>query len=83
MCGKRMWRKCGLCNLECCYKSDKTMNSVSCSVDLHDTNYFGLVTCDRVKLFGENRNSFKKPTKREVDKNAKHIKELEDKFRKE
>ena len=83
VCGKKTGMKCGLCNLACCYKSDKTMNSVSCSVDLHDTNYFGLVTCDRVKLFGENRNSYKKPTKREVDKNAKHIKELEDKFRRE
>ena len=59
------------------------MNSVLCSVDLHNTNYFGFVRCDWVKLFGENTNSYKKPTKREVDKNAKHIKELEDKFCKE
>ena len=56
------------------------MNSLSCSIDLHNGDYFGLTLHDRTTLFGESKKSFKKPTAIELKKNTAYVKQLRTRF---
>ena len=81
MCGyEKCYMKCKKCNKHCCFKSELGMASVSCSIDMHDDNFFGLAMDDRVELFGEMKSRFKKATTTEVNKNKKHIQKLRKKY---
>ena len=57
-----------------CLKEDKQGNKLSCALDWHNDDYFGICRPDRVKYFNEAQCKYKKPTKNEVKKNAAHIK---------
>ena len=57
-----------------CLKEDKQGNKLSCALDWHNDDYFGICRPDRVKYFNEAQCKWKKPTKSEVKKNAAHIK---------
>ena len=50
--------------------------TVSCSVDMHDDAYFGLLLDDRVEFFNEQKSRFKRAKKREAQKNKAHIDKL-------
>ena len=76
VCGNRCYWKCTLCPGEprMCLKEDKQGNKLSCALDWHNDDYFGICRPDRVKYFNEAQCKWKKPTKSEVKKNAAHIK---------
>ena len=80
VCGKTTYFKCMKCNMHCCFKDDKNASSVSCCIDYHNDDYFGLTLDDRVNLFGEMKKNFKKATKAEWKKNKTHIAKLSRKF---
>ena len=52
------------------------MSAVSCSIDMHDNNYFGLCLEDKVQLFGELKKNFKKATSVQGKKKTKHSAKL-------
>lgn len=90
VCGANTWKACGECEkltgrrTYCCFK-DKggkgvSENMVSCCMDLHNDNYFGLCLNDRVTLFGERKSDFKKASKSEIKKNRQHIETLRKKM---
>ncbi len=76
VCKKVCYWICLLCGLCSCMKSDKSMVSMSCCLDLHDDNYFGLVMEDRITLFGEQQKNYKKPLASNVSQNTVHIQRL-------
>ena len=80
VCGNVTWSKCEKCGLHCCYKDGKSAADVSCSIDMHDDKFFGLTLCDRVTLFGEQKNKFKRASKEEIKKNKAHILKLNKKY---
>ena len=77
VCGKTCYFRCMTCGGKyCCLKDGHHGGRVSCSVDMHDDAYFGLLLDDRVEFFNEQKSRFKRATKREVQKNTKHIDKL-------
>ena len=77
VCGNtKNWNRCMLCNAPVCWKSGSNMGSLSCSLDYHSDEFFGLCMNDRMQLFGEQRKDFRKATKREQELNAAHIRKL-------
>ncbi len=90
VCGQIAYKVCKECErirgdgnrVYCCFKHQKEDgkavkdNLVSCSIDLHDDDLFGLTLNDRRKFFGDNKNGFKKATKTEMKKNKDHIAKL-------
>ena len=76
VCGQRCFSKCSICQLHCCWKAESAHCLVSCSVDLHDDNYFGLCLPERRELFGEVKRSFKKALVKDWKLNKKHIQGL-------
>ena len=80
VCGRNTFTKCTICNLHCCFKDGPQMASVSCSVDLHNEKFFGLLKCDRRSIFGETVRSYRKPTVAEWRKNLNHIKKHQKKY---
>ena len=48
--------------------------TLSCFIDIHNDDFFGLTLMDRMKLFNETQTKDKKPSKTEIKKNAAHIK---------
>lgn len=79
VCGKPCWMKCTICNKTVCLKSDSFGSSLSCCIDMHDDNYFGLTMDDRVDLFGELKKDFKKASATEIKNNKAHIAKLKKK----
>ena len=43
---------CQICKKHVCFKSGKSMSSLSCCIDFHDDLMYGLGFMDRVELFG-------------------------------
>ena len=80
VCKAETYSKCMICGLHCCFKDGNNMSSVSCSMDLHSDKYFGLLKCDRKGIFGETGSSYKKPSRTEVNKNGRHIKQYQDRY---
>ncbi len=80
---KKVYTKCNICNLHCCFKANPNQSSLSCSIDLHNDMYFGLSMIERVELFGEQKNAFKRPLNLDVKKYATHIKKFEKQMRKD
>ena len=74
------YTKCDMCGKPCCFKDGKNQSSLSCSIDMHQDKYFGLLCSNRMGLFGETKRNYKKPTKREVTKNTKHTKKHWDRY---
>ena len=73
--------KCRLCNKHICFKDGDHQNSVSCSLDYHNDDFFGLVMDDRVSMFGEARKNYKKgPSALEIKNNKAHIQKLKKRF---
>ena len=56
------------------------MSSLTCSIDLHDGDFFGLTMDEQYDLYGLPKNRYKKPTQSELKKNRAHIKELSRRF---
>ena len=85
ICGKadQEWR-CGICNKTVCYKDARgKSNMVSCSMDYHNDDYFGLALGDRLELFGEQKTKFKGAKKVEIKRNKEHMKAIRRKYAKE
>ena len=62
VCGRVTWTKCGICNLACCFRSDRNdQTSLSCCIDLHDDNFLGLTRDDKTNFFGTKKKDFKRP----------------------
>ncbi len=80
VCGKTCYFKCTKCDVHCCFKDDGNASSVSCCIDYHNDDFFGLTLGDRVSLFGEQKKNYKKPTKAEAKKNQAHIAKLNKKY---
>ena len=76
VCGKDVYYKCGKCDKHCCFKSELKMMSISCCLDFHSDDHFGLVAEDRASLFGELKSKFKKATATELRKNKTHMQKL-------
>jgi hypothetical protein len=74
VCGAPCSSRCGTCGLSACFKSERYKSqSVTCSFDLHNDDYFGLTMDDQAKLLGRPKGKFKKATTSEVKANRKHI----------
>ena len=61
-------------------KGKSSMTSVSCCLDFHNDDYFGLVQGDRTDLFGEQKTKFKKASASNIKKNKAHILKLKRKY---
>ena len=61
--------KCNKCGLHYCLKSGTSPVTVSCSVNLHDDDLFGLTIDGKDNLFGVLRKNFKKLTEAEIRMN--------------
>ena len=84
MCGNVTYAKCEKCNRHCCWRSDKKKAaSLSCCLDMHDENYLGLSMDEQYSAFGVPKMKFRKPSAKEVKKNAKHVKALRERWEKE
>jgi hypothetical protein len=58
VCGRKTFWRCDLCNgARMCLKSDTNATSMSCVLDYHSEDHYGLVKGDKVSMFGM------KPTK--------------------
>ncbi len=75
MCGKKSYMECQICKKRVCFKSGKSMSSLSCCIDFHDDLY-GLGFMDRVELFRVKKSQFKKANAMEARKNKIHMKKL-------
>ncbi len=69
-----------ICKKHDCFKSGKSMSSLSCCIDLHDDLMYGLGLMDRVELFGVKKSQFKKVNVVEVRMNKTHMKKLMKKY---
>ncbi len=80
MCGKTKYMECQICKKHVCFKSGKSMTSLSCCIDFHDDLMYGLGFLDRVELFGVKKSQFKKANAAEVRKNKIHMKKWMTKY---
>ena len=48
--------------------------TLSCCIDLHNDDFFGLTLIDLMKLFNETQTKYKKPSNTDINKNSAHIK---------
>jgi hypothetical protein len=82
MCGEFTVAICGKCGLNCCFKDGGRYQStgLSCSLDLHNDDYFGLSLNDHTKLLGKPRGSFKRATKSDIKANSAHIHKLRNQY---
>ena len=80
VCGKDAFWRCFKCKKHCCFKGKSSMTSVSCCLDFHNDDYFGLVQEDRTDLFGEQKTKFKKASASNIKKNKAHILKLKRKY---
>ena len=75
--------ECHICKKHACFKSGKSMSSLSCCIDFHDDLMYGLGFMDRVELFGVKKSQFKKANVAEVRKNKIHMKKWMRKYEKD
>jgi len=54
---KTFWR-CSLCDARVCLKSGSGLNSLSCVLDYHSEDHYGLCKVDRQRFFGEKPSTF-------------------------
>jgi hypothetical protein len=80
MCGKKTYMECQICKKHVCFKSGKSISSLSCCIDFHDDLMCGLCFMDHVELFGGKNSQFKKAKVKEVRKNNIHMKKLMTKY---
>jgi hypothetical protein len=57
---QKTYMECQICKKHVCFKSGKSMSSLSCCIDFHDDLMYGLGFMDRVELFGVEKSQFKK-----------------------
>jgi hypothetical protein len=74
MCGKKTCMECQICKKHVCFKSGKSMSSLSCCIDFHDDLRYGLGFMDCVELFGVKKSQFMKANAIEVRKTKIHMK---------
>jgi hypothetical protein len=77
VCGRKTFWRCDLCNgARMCLKSDTNATSMSCVLDYHSEDHYGLVKGDKVSMFGMKPTKFNgvKPT--ELKKNRVHMNRL-------
>ncbi len=60
MCGKKTYMEHQICKKHVCFKSGKSMSSLSCCIDFHDDLMYGLGFMDRVELFGVKSHSLRR-----------------------
>ncbi len=60
MCGKETYMECQICKKHVCFKSGKSMSSLSCCIDFHDDLMYGLGFMDHVELFGIKNHSLRR-----------------------
>ena len=72
--------ECQICKKHVCFKSGKSMPSLSCCIDFHDDIMNGLGFMDRAELFRVEKSQFKKANAMEVRKNKIHTKKLMTKY---
>jgi hypothetical protein len=65
-----------ICKKHVCFKSGKSISSLSCCIDFHDDLIYGLGFMDHVELFGVKKSQFKKANAMEVRKNKIRMKKL-------
>ncbi len=73
---QKTYMECQICKKHVCFKSRKSMSSLSCCIDFHDDLMYDLGFMDRVELFGVKNSQFKKADAMEVRKNKIHMKKL-------
>ncbi len=69
-----------ICKKHVCFKSGKSMSSLSCCINFHDDPMYGLGLMDCVELFGAQKSQFKKDNAAEVRKYKIHTKKLMKKY---
>jgi hypothetical protein len=82
MCGKKTYMECQICKKHFCFKSGKSMASLSCCIDFRDDLMYDLGLMDHVELFRVKKTQFKKANAVEVRKNEIHMKKLMKKYEK-
>ena len=58
-------------------------NTISCVLDYHAEDHFGLAQTDKRDFFGVGKKRFRRASKREISENRKHIGGLKKRMRKE
>jgi hypothetical protein len=79
-CGEKTYMECQICKKQVCFKSEKSMSSLSCCIDFHDDLMYGLGLMDHVELFGVENSQFKTANVVEVRKNRIRMKKLMKKY---
>jgi hypothetical protein len=77
ICGKLTFWRCELCNgARMCLKSGTSATTMSCVLDYHAEDHYGLVKGDRVKLFGVKPSQFDGVKPAQLKKNCAHMNKL-------
>ena len=53
VCERWCFSKCVICDANMCFKSGANMASISCCLDYHNDDHFGLIRDDHKDMFGE------------------------------
>ena len=72
--------RCGLCKQHVHFKTGTCQQSISCSIDYHNDDNFGLLMDDRATIFGEPKQKYKKPSANTMRKNKDHIQPFKTRF---
>ena len=66
VCERWCFTKCVKCNAHMCFKSKAHMASISCCLDYHNDDHFGLIRDGLKDLFGDRPSCFTKASKRRL-----------------
>jgi hypothetical protein len=79
-CGKFTYMMCTLCGVHVCWKEGSTATNLTCVLQYHDDEYYGIGMEDRNTLFGVPARAYKRPSEREIRENRKYMRELRLKY---
>ena len=79
-CGKFTYMMCTLCGVHVCWKEGSSATNLTCVLQYHDNEFYGIGMEDCNTLFGVPARAYKKPSEREIRENRKYMKELRLKY---
>ena len=71
---------CTLCGVHVCWKEGSSATNLTCVLQYHDDEFYGIGMEDRNTLFGVPARAYKKTSEREIRENRKYMKELRLKY---
>ena len=80
VCARWYFTKCVKCDANMCFKSKPNMASISCCLDYHNDDHFGLIRDNHKDLFGEWPSDFTKPSKWKIRANKQVMEAFKQKY---